>query len=101
MSELSLVVPLSALPEGIELTSEGLLTALSDVEKHREAVEHYKIESEQRREQYNALVAQVGAAGRDLVRILDEIEDEYDKARALRTYASEMQSFGASVRPLP
>ena len=100
MTELSIVVPLSALPPGVELTAEGLLAALTDGESYRVQADEAKADAAQHKQRYNDLVAAVQPAGRDLTRILDEVEG-YDQARTLRRFAQELTEFGSATRQLP
>lgn len=91
MSDIQIVVPLSALPEETEMTAEGILRAFSDAESAREASQALLAERSQLIQRYNQLAQRVNAAGRDLERILDEVDDPFHKAQALRAFAAELK----------
>ena len=94
MTDVQILLPLSVVQGAENLTAEGIAEYLSN------AV-HFKIEADSHKARYNALVQRVQAAGRDLERILDEVDDGYEKVRALRNYARQMKEEGQSVREIP
>jgi len=94
MSEMSLIVPLSILPEGTALTVEGLITSIADSAKHLEAAEHY-------RQRYNNLQTVIASAGNSLTLILTEVEGEFEKLQALRAFAAELTAVGKAHREQP
>jgi hypothetical protein len=93
MSEIQIIVPLSAFGENVDLTPEGITKTLTETVEARNA-------AEQSKERYNALVSEVQSAGRSLTLILDEVEG-FAQAQALRSFAREMSDMGKAVRPLP
>lgn len=84
MSELQIVIPLSLLAGAQDLSTEGIIAYLEDTRAAREAMQHYK-------DQYNALAERVRSAGNSLTLILDEVNDDFERAKALRNFAQEMK----------
>lgn len=94
MSGIAIVVPLEALPSDVQLSPRDIINTLKDGEKHRR-------EAEQLKGQYNTLVSQMRAAGNSLQLILDEVDDPWHKANALRNFATELKEAGGLVREMP
>lgn len=94
MSDIQVIIPLSALPEGTTLTAEGINEALGGIVDSRAEADHYK-------EKYNELVATAKAAGKSLELILDEVNDSFERAKALRGFVAELKSFGNGLREMP
>ena len=90
MSEIQIILPLSAI-QGAESMSPAELTEfLSNATNLREEVAQIK-------EEYNQLVQGINSSGRNLERILDEVEG-LEKYRALRTFANEMKQMQVMPR---
>lgn len=90
MSELSILVPLQALPADTTLTSESILSTLTDSLAARSQVEHLE-------QKCDHLLNMFRNAGSSLALILDEVEDEYEKLKALRKFAVELKEAGAAL----
>lgn len=93
MSNIQIIIPLDILPEGTALTAESVLAVITESEKHRETAEQYK-------QMYNMLAQQMASAGKSLALILDEVDDQFEKAQALRGFAQELTQLGRGVREL-
>jgi len=76
MSDISILIPLSALPEGVPLDSTSLIEALQDTAEARREADQLKAE-------YNALIRVWNSIGTNLELILDEVEG-MAKHQALR-----------------
>lgn len=90
MSELSLLVPLKELPADTNLTAEGVLRAITDAAEAKTLAEHY-------RKMYEQLSASMRSAGSSLSLILDEVDGEYEKIKALRQFAAELKEAGGTL----
>jgi hypothetical protein len=91
-NEIQLVVPLSALPQDTELTPESVMRTLSDSVNAR-------AEAQQHKDSYNALIQTIQSAGNSLTLILDEVDNEFEKVKALRKFAAELKDLGGSLLP--
>ena len=89
MSEISIVVPLSQLPPGIELTALNLIELLTDSER-------WRLDAERYRGQCQALITEMRSAGASLDLILNEVDGEYERVQALRNFARELRDMGQS-----
>lgn len=91
---ISIVVPLDVLPKGMTLDSETLISALTNYESAT-------LKAERTQAEYNSLVSQVKSIGANLELILNEVDDPFEKVRALRNLVTELKEWGSSVRPMP
>ncbi len=91
MNELSLVVPLSLLPADVE-PSEVLAT-LQDSAELRAMMEQMK-------GTYNSLIVLFRSQAANLKLILDEVDDEFEKVKALRGLASKMRDAADALAEL-
>lgn len=82
-TEISIIIPLSAIADSTDLSPSQLLTALSTSVETKHQVE-------QAQNRCNTLISALTAAGRNLQLILDEVSDPFDKAKALRKLAKEI-----------
>lgn len=94
MSEIQIIVPMSAFAEGTELTPAGIAATLQDTVAAR-------AEAEQTKVRYNTVVSDLRSAGNSLSLILTEVDDEYEKLKALRRFAEELKQYGQTVREMP
>lgn len=94
MSDIQILIPLSALPEGTTLTAEGINEALGGIVDSRAEIDQMKA-------RYNELADAVKSSGKNLNLILDDINDSFERAKALRRFAAVMISLGDSVREMP
>jgi len=87
MSEIQIILPLSAIA-GIstDLNAQTIMQNLNDSMQ-------YKQDLNSLIEAYNNLVYTLNGAGRNIDLILDEVDDQYEKARALRKLAAEFKNF--------
>ena len=87
MSEISIILPYSALAGLSDLTPQGIIDEISKLD-------HYKIENQALRGEVERLRVLVNSAGRELDNIL-KMFDGMERARALRTLAKELfEMFG-------
>jgi hypothetical protein len=83
MSDISIVIPLEALPDGVPLDGPSLIAALQDTASARR-------EADQTKEAYNSLIKTWNSMGTNLELILDEL-DGFDKVQALRQFVQTLK----------
>jgi hypothetical protein len=91
MQDIQIIVPLSALPDDIQMTPQSILSAFVETHTLLQKVENLELKLYQTVARHNQLVAKLNANGRNLERILDEVDDQFAKAQALRNLAAEMK----------
>lgn len=84
MSEVQLIIPLSAVAGAASLTAEGLAEQLTKTIEYKQRYEGLVVD-------YNGLVQLLNSTGASLEHILDEVEG-FDQAKALRGFISELKS---------
>ena len=88
MTEISVVVPLSAISGAGKLSPDEIVVTLQNSVK-------FKHEAEVAESKLDSLKKILVTSGRSLQLILDEVTDPYDKAQALRKLAKEMQDIAS------
>lgn len=91
MQDIQIIVPLSALPDDIQMTPQSILSAFTETHTLLQKVENLELKLYQTVARHNQLAAKLNANGRNLERILDEVDDQFMKAQALRNLAAEMK----------
>jgi len=77
----------------VEMTVQGIGAALMDTTASRAEADYWK-------EKYDNLVHMMKNAGKGLELILDEVEEPFERVKALRSFAKELKELGASLRKI-
>ena len=94
MSEITINVPLDALAGAKTLDAAGIQEYLGNAVLLADT-------AKQAVNQYNSIINQFHSAAKSLQLILDEVDDPFEKAQALRRLAQEMQSLKFLEMPVP
>jgi len=94
VSDIQIIIPLSVLGTASSLTPEEISRTLNNATAYQQAAERY-------RELVNVMVVQFQSAARDLLRILDEVDDPWHRVQALRQLAADMQEAAQNTREIP
>jgi len=84
MSEIQIILPLSMFEGVHDFTPQSIV-------EHLQASTELLDDYVQLTNSYNSLVRTMNSTGKSLELILDEVDDSYEKAKALRKLASELK----------